>query len=230
MNDENVTLLMKNLPKSHLERLDIALKCRFETSSEESFGSRPKRFVTSSKHMDGDVYIADLAFLHNQGLWQNVLPLPTRASEPYFVNWNTIRKNGRICTPKSKVAVMACIQEYNALRLSPAKFVITIRVSNDIWKPLVRDTLRIQREYESQGVLGIFLKSSVKLANFESSLDWHDSTYCITLYEVIFSANNADQYKLQCPKGTTCVCTTFGLVRKALQGLIDTDISSSMLL
>ena len=145
----------------------------------------------------------------------------------YFVDWNTIRKNGRICKPKSKRATMRCIQHHNSMRLSPMKYIFMIRSVNDIWNPFVRDTLRLQHDYESQGLLGVFLTSSIKLTDFERSLDWHNNSYCIIFYEMIHTIN---ELRLICPKGVNCVCMTFDVVRETLQGLIDSDVTSSMLL
>ena len=85
MSDENVTKMLSVLPNSHLERLRIALKCRFEASSDSLFRNRPKRFVTSLKqHMNKDMYVLPVNFpLDIADIYVNALPLPTRESEPY---------------------------------------------------------------------------------------------------------------------------------------------------
>ena len=86
MSDENVTKMLSVLPKSHLERLHIALKCRFETNSDSLFRNRPKRFVTSLKHMNKDMYVVPVNFpLDMADLYVSALPLPTRESEPYVI-------------------------------------------------------------------------------------------------------------------------------------------------
>ena len=79
-----MTKMLSVLPKSHLERLHIALKCRFETNSDSLFRNRPKRFVTSLKHMNKDMYVVPVNFpLDMADLYVSALPLPTRESEPY---------------------------------------------------------------------------------------------------------------------------------------------------
>ena len=79
-----MTKMLSVLPKSHLERLHIALKCRFETNSDSLFRNRPKRFVTSLKqHMTKDMYVLPVYFpLDVADIYVNARPLPTRESEP----------------------------------------------------------------------------------------------------------------------------------------------------
>ena len=91
----------------------------------------------------------------------------------------------------------------------------------------MRDTLRLQHDYESQGLLGVFLTSSIKLTDLERSLDWHDNSYCIMFFEFIHTINN---FRLKCPEGVKCECMTFDVVRKTLQGLIDSDVTSHVVL
>ena len=115
MSDENVTKMLSVLPNSHLERLRIALKCRFETSSDSLFRNRPKRFVTSLKqHMNKDMYVLPVNFpLDIADIYVNALPLPTRESEPYVIMFEECSLNVTNVFQHSNTQVL-CELEHDA--------------------------------------------------------------------------------------------------------------------
>jgi hypothetical protein len=130
----------------------------------------------------------------------------------------------RICKPESiKAEIIHCIRKRNSLHLSSTKFILIVRTVKDNWNPLVRDIFRIQINFESQGLLSVFLRSKIKLLKDETKLDWHNMPYCIILYETKMVMND-DLPVLTCARNVGCTCLTITRVKDTLRMLIETKM------